>query len=127
MQRNWQVFSDPDGDLVPINFSELPFTPKRVFYVNNVPAGQERGCHAHYKCQQILICLQGQVLVRTHDGKRLTEQTLNPNDCAFIDNMTWDSQVFVTGKEILLSLCSTEYDKSDYIEDFDKFLDIKRD
>ena len=79
MLKKWQTFEDPEGTLVPIGFDSLPFKPKRIFYVCNVPIG---------------------------------------------DKMVWDSQVFTTGNDILLSICSTAYDREDYIEDFDEFLRI---
>ena len=41
--------------------------------------------------------------------------------------MIWDSQIFLTGNDVLLSICSTEYNKKDYIEDFDLFLDLTKD
>ncbi len=51
------ILSDDDGTLVPIEFSELPFEPKRVFYVTNVPKGEERGNHAHFKSFLLLMML----------------------------------------------------------------------
>ena len=125
MSKDWQTFEDEDGTLVPIEFSSLPFKPQRAFYITNVPKGKERGLHAHYETQQILTCVKGQILVRLHDGVSLTEYILNPNESVFIDKLTWDSQVFLTGEDILLSICSTPYDNKDYIEDFNMFLKAK--
>tara|TARA_Y100000310_G_C20290047_1_gene626775 strand:- start:135 stop:518 length:384 start_codon:yes stop_codon:yes gene_type:complete len=124
MPEGWKIFEDEDGILVPIEFSNLPFKPQRIFYVSNVPKGEERGLHAHYETQQILTCIKGQILVRLHDGDLLKEHTLNPNESIFIDRLTWDSQVFLTGEDILLSICSTSYNKEDYIEDFNTFLKV---
>ena len=124
MLNSWATFQDPDGTLVPIEFDKLPFVPKRAFYITGIPKGAERGRHAHYQTQQILTCIQGEVLVKLHDGKSLQSVTLNKNEWVFIDKMIWDSQVFLTGRDVLMSLCSTNYDKADYIEDFDAFLKI---
>ncbi len=124
MSGNWPTFKDPDGILVPIEFGSLPFEPKRIFYVLNVPKGEERGMHAHYDTQQILTCLQGVVLVKLHDGVVERRYRLCPNEWLFVDKMIWDSQVFLTGNDILMSMCSTGYDKSDYIEDFAQFKQI---
>ena len=124
MLKNWQAFEDNDGILVPIEFSNLPFEPKRIFYVTNVPKGEERGRHAHYRTQQILTCVKGEILVKLHNGTIREEHALKPNESIFIDRLTWDSQVFLTGDDILLSICSTPYDAEDYIEDFDAFLKV---
>ena len=68
------------------------------------------------------MCLQGSILVKLHDGFREQYYTLSQNDSVFVDKMVWDSQTYLTGDDILLSICSTKYDKQDYIEDFKMFL-----
>ena len=124
----WPIFKDPDGVLAPIEFNKLPFRPRRIFYVSNIPKGEERGKHAHYNTKQILTCMQGEILVKLHDGSSTgpQEHILYPNDWIFVDKLVWDSQVFLTGEDILMAICSTTYKKIDYIEDFDKFLQIVR-
>lgn len=117
-------FEDSRGSLYPLDFSKLPFIPKRIFYVCNVPMGEERGKHAHYKTQQLIVCIQGLIEVITFDGKNTNSIFLKPGDNYFLDTLTWDSQIFHTGKDILLSLCSTEYDIKDYILDKDEFIQI---
>tara|TARA_R110000824_G_scaffold32871_2_gene105935 strand:- start:3317 stop:3703 length:387 start_codon:yes stop_codon:yes gene_type:complete len=124
MSGSWPTFKDPDGILVPIEFDSLPFEPKRIFYVLGVPKGEERGMHAHYNTQQILTCLRGKILVKLHDGTTSLVYELRPNEWIFVDKMIWDSQVFLTGDDVLMSMCSTKYNKSDYIEDFAKFKQI---
>jgi hypothetical protein len=56
----------------------------------------------------------------------MSETVLEENDTVFIDKMTWDSQVFLTGNDVLLSICSTEYNIDDYIDDFDFFLKLNK-
>jgi len=110
-----------NGTLVPIDFSELTFAPKRIFYVTGVPAGDERGHHAHYETQQLLICVQGKISVHLYDGYKTETLVMMQHESVFVDRMIWDSQTYETGTDIMLSLCSTEYNKEDYIEDIDKF------
>jgi len=122
MLTNLKTIKDDEGTLVPIEFSDLPFEPKRIFYVCDVPKGEERGNHAHFETRQFLVCLQGSILVKLHDGKELKEYRLMPNQSVLVERMIWDSQVFETDRDVLLSICSTNYNKSDYIEDFEEFL-----
>tara|TARA_R110002020_G_scaffold446207_4_gene658435 strand:+ start:539 stop:928 length:390 start_codon:yes stop_codon:yes gene_type:complete len=126
MSKDWPVFKDDDGTLVPIEFLRLPFAPQRIFYVCGVPKGEERGMHAHYETKQILTCVQGKILVKLHDGNTLNEVVLEENGSIFIDKMIWDSQVFLTGDDVLLSICSTKYNLDDYIDDFDSFLELTK-
>ena len=39
--------------------SQIPFAIKRVYYLYDVPAGSERGDHAHIALNQIIIALAG--------------------------------------------------------------------
>ena len=110
-----------NGTLVPIDFSELTFAPRRVFYVTGVPAGDERGRPAHYETQQLLICVQGKISVHLYDGYKTETLVMRQHESVFVDRMIWDSQTYETGTDIMLSLCSTEYNKEDYIEDIDEF------
>jgi len=124
MLKNLQVFEGPEGNLVPIEFDKLPFIPQRVFYVANVPKGEIRGGHAHYNTKQVLICVKGEINVELRNSEFTMCYNLKPNQQVFVDSMIWDSQKFMTGDDVLLSICSTKYDKKDYIEDFNKFIAI---
>lgn len=108
------LYSDKRGDLVLIDYTKLPFTPKRIFYVTNVPEQMVRGQHGHYKCRQYYICIKGIIEVTIYDGKEQQSIMLNPGQGIFIDNMIWSSEKFCTGNDVLLVLCSHEYDKNDY-------------
>ena len=117
---------DNKGNLTPIEFADLPFIPCRIFYVNNVPAGVLRGCHAHYKTRQLLICIKGIIEVNLDDAFEQHTETLTEGKSILIDAMIWDSQRFMTGNDVLLVLCNTPYDKSDYITDYKKFVKLLR-
>lgn len=124
---NLKIFDDDRGRLSPLEFKELPFIPKRIFFVTQVPIGTTRGRHAHYSTQQFIICLSGVVTVVLNNGWWSEEQVINPNQAVFIDKMIWDYQVFNTGNDSLAVLCSTEYNKADYILDFKYFTQLVRD
>lgn len=117
---NLTSFED-NGSLIPIEFKDLPFNPKRAFYIKNVPINTERGNHAHFITKQFLICIQGKILVKLWDGINKKEYTLEENQTILIENLIWDSQVFLTNNAVLLCLCSTPYIADDYILDLDLF------
>ena len=110
------------GTLCAIQSDGLPFVPQRVFYVKDVPKGARRGKHAHYTTKQLLVCVKGEIVVALDDGGRLQHVLLNEDDSVFVDNLIWDSQIYQTGNDILMSICSTEHDPKDYITDYDTFL-----
>ena len=121
----FSTFPSDNGTLVPINFSEIPFDVKRMFYVYGVSdADTPRGNHAHKTTQQLLICLNGncEVICTTANGVAETFNLESPSTGLFIPEMIWDEISYMSKDTLLLVLSSTEYDRNDYIDDFDKFL-----
>ena len=116
---------DLRGSLSALDFSNLCFEPKRIFYVKGVPKFTERGNHAHRKTQQYLICLEGTIQVKLFDGFEEKNYLLKKNQMIFVDKLVWDSQTYMTGRDTLLSICSTEYDPDDYITDIEEFKKTK--
>ena len=51
------------------NGSNIPFDVKRIYYLYDVPSGQQRGGHAHYKLEQYIIAASGSFDVLLDDGK----------------------------------------------------------
>ena len=48
------------GFLVPLEFNtNIPFKIKRIFYTYYVPIESNRGAHAYYNTNQVLICICG--------------------------------------------------------------------
>lgn len=111
------IHRDKRGELIPVYFSNLPFIPQRIFYIIGVPKGTERGGHGHYKCQQYYICIKGIIEVKIYDVNQKENIILTPGKALFIDKMIWTSEKFITGNEVLLVLCSHEYDANDYFTD----------
>ena len=122
---NFKYFEDERGLLLPVEFFDLPFTPKRVFIVKNVPLNMIRGNHSHYKTKQYLICVNGTVDVILHDGFNEITHKLTKGESILIPELIWDSQKFTSKNSEILVLCSNEYRQEDYILDFEIFKQIK--
>jgi UDP-2-acetamido-3-amino-2,3-dideoxy-glucuronate N-acetyltransferase len=116
---------DSRGSLLPIEFNTLPFEPKRIFIVNNVPLNEIRGEHSHYDTKQLIVCTNGIVKVLLDDGLFKNEYILHKNQSILINEMIWDAQQFLTDDAEIMVLCSTNYDITDYIMDYDEFLNKK--
>lgn len=121
-EYNIAIYKDSKGALTPINFSNLPFEPKRLFYITDVPKGDIRGQHAHYTTQHYLLCITGKIKLTLFDGKETKEIILTPGTSVFVDKLIWDTQTYLTDNAILLVIASTDYSESDYIRDLDKFM-----
>ncbi len=119
------VISDLRGDL---SFAEigkhLPFTVKRYFIVYNVHNKEIRGEHAHKKLSQFLVCITGNCTVMLDDGVNREEYLLDTPNCGLlIPPMVWGVQYKYSEDAVLLVLASDVYDESDYIRDFDDFIE----
>tara|TARA_A100001011_G_scaffold368817_1_gene423500 strand:- start:1141 stop:1560 length:420 start_codon:yes stop_codon:yes gene_type:complete len=123
-----RTFIEPDGNLVPIENTDIPFNIRRIFYVFSVKDQNDRGRHSHHKTKQVLICLQGRVKVNCDDGRNRKQWILDdPKKALYIPEMIWDEQIYTTEDSILLVLANTKYNINDYIEDYEKFKELKND
>ena len=123
-----KFFQDPDGRLAPIEFDrDVPFEVKRMFYVFGVHNQNDRGKHSHYKTKQLLISVSGAVDVKCDDGMGGVGvwQLNQPWKALYIPEMIWDEQIYFDHEAVLLVLSNTNYDPSDYIEDYEEFKRLK--
>jgi len=117
---------DERGCLSAINFAALPFVPKRMFVVHNVPFGQTRGKHAHKECKQLLICTRGTVsLISTDTAGNKSRNNLYIGETFYHPNMEWLELDYSHDAEVI-SLCSTEHDPDDYIHSYQEFMRLAK-
>lgn len=116
--------SDSRGSLTYLNnLKEIPFEIKRVFYVSSVPKNQTRGAHAHKKLQEVLIALTGSFDVEIANKDNCDVVTLNSNNIGlFLPPSSWRVVKNYSPGAICLSLCSEEFDDSDYLHTWQDFI-----
>jgi len=103
--------------------TNLPFPPKRMFVVFDVPSREVRGEHAHKVLEQFLVCLRGSVYVVVDDGLRRAEVCLDrPNIGLYIPPRVWGTQYKYSADALLAVLASGPYDADDYIRSYDEFI-----
>lgn len=120
-----QQHGDDRGQLVALEAQkEIPFEIKRVYYIYDTLAGVRRGFHAHKKLKQLLICVSGSCKILLDDGTDKEIVTLDkPYEGIFIQSNIWREMYDFSPDAVLLVLASEVYDESDYIRDYDKFLE----
>jgi acetyltransferase-like isoleucine patch superfamily enzyme/dTDP-4-dehydrorhamnose 3,5-epimerase-like enzyme len=121
---NFTTASDLRGDLMAADLTtQVPFPVKRAFFVSNVPSHHVRGEHGHQACHQLLVCLQGSVMVAADNGKKRGQWLLNhPGTGLHIHPMVWAAQYQYSENAVLAVFASHSYDASDYIRDYEDFL-----
>ncbi len=124
-----RTVSDIRGDLLPIDLpDDLPFTPRRVFFVHGVPSKEVRGEHAHRRCEQFLVCITGSVSCIVDDGTTRHEYVLDdPSMGLHMPAMTWGTQYDYSADAVLAVFASRPYEDSDYIRDYEEFRALARD
>lgn len=102
---------------------QIPFIPKRCFWIFDVPSREVRGEHAHKVLHQYLICVKGSISVVLDDSVTRREVTLNqPNLGLHIPPKVWGVQYKYSPDAVLLVLASEAYSGADYLRNYDEFI-----
>jgi len=112
------------GRITPVeNGFDLPFDVKRVFYLYDIPAGENRGAHSHKDCHQFLVAASGSFEVMVEDGIHRKTLFLNqPFLGLHIPPGIWAREQNFSSGSICLVLTSHPYDEADYIRSYDDYL-----
>ena len=116
--------SRANGNLTVVeNNLSAPFDIKRVYYLYDVPAGEERGGHAHRLLQQFIVAVSGSFDVIIDDGKERRTVSLNrPFKGLHIKPGIWRELANFSSGAVCLVLASEHYDESDYIREYSSFI-----
>jgi len=105
------------------NNVHIPFDIQRVYYLYDVPAGSERGGHAHKELQQLIVAASGSFDVIINDGKDKKIFSLNrPSYGLYVPPMMWRELKNFSGGAICLVLSSLLYDENDYYRNYDEYV-----
>jgi len=124
-----QKMQNRAGNITPLeNFKHIPFEVKRVFYIYDIPGGEDRGAHAHKDCHQFLIAACGSFEVELDDGINKRTVILNrPYYGLHIPPGIWAAEKGFSSGAICLVLASHKYDENDYIRKYENFLKFRND
>ena len=120
----FQQHGDERGQLVALEeFKDIPFEITRVYYMYDTGEGIHRGFHAHKTLKQILICIHGSCKVLLDNGEEKKIVSLEkPYEGLYIAHNMWREMYDFSPDAVLMVLASEYYDESDYIRDYDEFL-----
>ena len=120
--------SDRKGNLCVVeNGGELPFDVKRVYYLYDVPGGENRGSHAHRNLEQLIVAASGSFRVTLDDGKCRRSFFLNrPYLGLYIKPGMWRELEDFSSGAVCLVLASEIYDPNDYIRDYNDFVKYRK-
>lgn len=118
---------NPMGNLTAITGNDtVPFPIKRIYYLYDVPGGEERGGHGHKDLYQLIVAASGSFDVELFDGKDTKTVSLNrPYDALMMKPGIWRELKNFSSGSICLVLASISYDEADYIRDYNEFIEYK--
>lgn len=119
--------SELKGNLTVVeNGKEIPFDVKRMYYLYDIPGGENRGAHAHKELQQLIVAASGSFTVVVDDGKVKRSFFLNrPHQGLLIPPGIWRDLVDFSSGSVLLCLASETYNENDYIRTYQEFVEFK--
>lgn len=134
----WEVitfptYSDERGSLTMAQSGDkprslVPFEIKRTYWLHGITDGGERGAHATFHTNQLMIPLAGGCDVMVNDGVSWRDFNLQNTpgiNCVrglWIKSGVWrELKGFAPGTVILL-LSDTYYEDADYVRDWSDFL-----
>jgi len=112
------------ANLSVIEFDKLPWQPKRIYWLSNFVDESTRGNHAHRELSQIFIALSGTLDLEVFHGLSKEVFHLSPNGPeVHLSPGTWRVISKASADAILMVLADSTYDESDYIRDWDEYLE----
>lgn len=119
--------SDNKGNLTVVeNGKTIPFAVKRVYYLYDIPGGEERGAHAHKELKQLIVAASGSFDVVLNDGNIKRTFSLNrPYQGLLVVPGIWRELNNFSSGAVCVVLASHGYDEDDYIRDYKDFLKYK--
>lgn len=109
------------------NNTTVPFEVKRVYYLYDIPGGEDRGGHAHKELQQFIIAASGAFDVLLDDGinKKVVHLDRPYIGLHIVPGMWRELMNFSSGA-VCLVLASQRYDEGDYLRNYTEYVEYAK-
>ena len=119
-----KTFTDQRGKLTLLELgAQVPFEVTRMYWIYDVPQGEERGKHANRLSYQYLVAVNGSVDIYLEDinGKRHI-QLNSKSEGVLLPPGTWNELRNFSSDAVLMVLASHSYDPTTYLNTHEDFL-----
>lgn len=108
--------------------AHIPFKVERVFWIYDVPGGEDRGGHAYKNSEEFIVALSGSFDVVLDDGMgNVNTFQLNRSYYGlYVPKMIWRQMANFSTNSVAMVLASTPYDVEDYIRNYEEFKSLKQ-
>jgi hypothetical protein len=108
--------------------NNVPFDVKRIYYLYDIPGGENRGGHGHKELHQLIVAASGSFNVMLDDGINKKIVTLNrPDYGLLVVPGIWRELLEFSSGAICLVLASQSFDDGDYIRNYNAYKTFKND
>ena len=120
-------FYEITGKLVPLSFNKkFPIKVKRIFFLYG-KKNKIRGDHAHKKCSQFFLAINGKATLNicTPNSKTSISLSASSNTAVLVPPKYWCGVKFVNNNSVVMVACDKFYDYDDYLhtfKDYKKYL-----
>ena len=119
------TYGDNRGHLLPVEFQDLQFFPRRLYTIFGNQNGVDRGKHAHKSLQQLIICVTGSFVLHLDDGQSVEQILMNkPGKAVYLDGVVWRELRDLSTNCVINVLASEPFDENDYIRSYEDFLEL---
>lgn len=100
----------------------LPIEVKRIYWTYFTPEDVKRGGHAHFELQQILLAVNGKIVLNTEliSGEKNEFVLDKPHVGLFIPKMCWREMQY-SHNAVQICIASIAYDEADYVREYQDF------
>ncbi len=100
----------------------LPFEIKRIYWTYYTPESVERGGHAHFNLEQVLVAMAGKIIISVELLNGIIQEFVldNPYHGLYIPKNTWRTMKY-THNAVQMCIASMVYDENDYTRDYKEF------
>jgi hypothetical protein len=106
--------------------THIPFPVSRVYWIYDVPGGQERNGHAYIKLHEFIVAISGSFDVVVDDGKNKKVFQLNRSYYGlYVPNLLWRTLENFSTNSLGMVLASRHYEEGDYLRDYENFMKAK--
>lgn len=117
-------FTDSRGSLSVLEGSPLlPFEPRRMYFLYEIPANAHRGCHAHKTEREVIMAMAGSFKVAVNDGSSTREFELKNRDLGlYVPALVWRDLYDFSPGAVCAVVASNRYDPDDYYRIYEEFI-----
>ena len=109
------------------SLNQLPFSISRVYYLYDVPGGEERGGHSHHECFEFIVAVSGSFDIEINDGVKSKTISLNRSNIGLlVAPGIWRVLNNFSSGSVCLVIASEKYNEADYVRNFDDFLELTK-